>query len=62
MYSALFRDAKTSKVNYTDYFRCFLRQFIAKIDNSEINDRKNSIEVNRILSALKTMLEYLHEV
>lgn len=61
MYRVLFRDAKTKAIHYTDYFRFFLRQFIAKIENSEINNKNNSIEVNRILSLLKTILEYLHE-
>lgn len=55
-------DAKTSKVNYTDFFRVFLRQFISKIENSEINNKNNSTEVNRILSLLKTMLEYFYKI
>jgi hypothetical protein len=62
MYRVLFRGAKTKEIHETDYFRFFLRQFIANIEISEINYRNNSIEVKRILSPLKIILEYLHKL
>jgi hypothetical protein len=60
LYRDLFLCEKT-KICRTDYFRFSLREFIAKIENYKINNKKNAIDVNHILSLLKTIFEYLHE-